>query len=123
MRSLSSLTPPSLRFFKVRIVELSSGSVVLGKAKEDIAGSLHHLLPFHHTAALVSLIAKLVSEPLQYRALRLLDLNKQRFAIAGHEQSNAAERPDRAYSDCFEGQILIVKRLRRRRRSGARLRR
>ena len=81
---------------------MTSGGVVLREAKENIAGGLHHLLSFHHPPALISVIAKLAAEPLQYRMLSLLELKKQRLAISGHKQSHAAERSNRAHSNGLE---------------------
>src|SRR5205085_621529 len=81
-------------------------SRVLRRTEEDIAGRLHHPLPLDDAAALVAAVAELAAEPLQRRMHRLLDLQEQRLAVAGHEQRDAAEGSDRADADRLEGQIL-----------------
>src|SRR6202044_2486829 len=66
---------------------------------------LHHPLPLDHAPALRALIGKLLRQSLEHGALRLLDLQEQRLAVAAKKQPNDADRADRADADRLESDV------------------
>jgi hypothetical protein len=66
---------------------------------------LHHPLPLDHAPALWALIGELRRQPLENGALRLLDLQEKRLAVAIEEQSDDADRADRADAHRLEGDV------------------
>src|SRR5215813_10332987 len=86
-------------------VELTAGFVVLRVTKKNIARGLHHLLTFHDTLALMPDIGYPPAEALQYRTLRLLELQEQRFAVASHQQRDVAIGANRPDADGLERKI------------------
>lgn len=77
---------------------------LLGPSEEDVAGRLHASVAVHDTLALVGKHA-LAGVRLQHRGARLLDLEKERVAVAGREQEDVARRPDTADPDHLHGGI------------------
>ena len=75
-------------------------------AEKDIAGGLHHPLPFNHAEPLMAFIPQLAAEPFQHGVLRLLKLQEKRFVISAQEKSDAAKRADGADADRLEYEIL-----------------
>src|SRR6516164_1363085 len=46
-------------------IELTARDIILGLAEKDIAGGLHHPLPFNHAPPLMPFVPQLAAEPLQ----------------------------------------------------------
>src|SRR6185312_10714390 len=87
-------------------IEPNAQRLVCRPAEKNVACGLHHPLPLDHPPALRAVVGKLFREPLEDRALRLLDLQEERLAVAAQEQPDNADRADRADPDRLEGDVL-----------------
>ena len=86
-------------------IEFDPQGLVRRPAEKDVARRLHHPLPLDHAPALRALVGKLLREPLEDGALRLLDLQEERLAVAAEEQPDDTDRADRSDAHRFEGDI------------------
>src|SRR5262249_56895650 len=77
--------------------------LVPGPAEKDVARRLHHALAFDHAAALMP--GEFRREPLEHGLAGLLDLEKQRRAVAAREQADRAEGADAAHAHHLEGDV------------------
>ncbi len=75
-----------------------------GPTEEHVAGGLHEPVAVHDALAVVGEDAR-TGVRLQHRGARLLDLEEERIALAGHEEEHPADGPDAADPHHLDGGI------------------
>src|SRR5262249_46640678 len=93
--------PPVLQLANI---ELAARSSVLRPPQEYVARRLHDALALHHPLALVAL--ELGRQLLEHRRAGFLQLQEQRGAVPAQVQPDGAEGADAADTDHFEGDVL-----------------
>ena len=86
-------------------IEIDPQRLVRRPAEKNVARGLHHPLTLDHAPALRALIGKLRRQPLEDRALRLLDLQEERLAVAVEEQPDDTDRADGADAHGLESDV------------------
>ena len=86
-------------------IEFDPLRLVRRPAEKNVARRLHHPLPLDHAPALRALVGKLLRESLEDGALRLLDLQEERLAVAAEEQPDNTDRADGSDAHRFESDV------------------
>ena len=79
-------------------------SSALAPPEEHVAGGLHEPVAVHDALAVVRKDAR-AGVRLQHRGARLLDLEEERIALAGHEEEHPAAGPDAADPHHLDGGV------------------
>src|ERR1700677_2948552 len=77
-------------------IEFDAYGLIRRPAEKNVGRRLHHPLPLDHALALRALVGKLLRKSLEDGALRLLDLQEERLAVAAEEKphnTHPANRP------------------------------